>query len=154
WEAKKGGGKKGPEFDGYPVLGLSGRDAAAFARLSLRGALPSVDQWDKAAGRFEKPRPWEGPYKGNWKEGRKDIGIGRPLQGPIPLAEATGDVSEAYGCKNMAANGYEWTSTPSMAGDRNVLILRSRSYTHELPLSYEIIEKGDYIPTRNVGEVV
>jgi serine/threonine protein kinase len=56
--------------DRHPALNVSFADAAAFAAQPLKGKLPSLREWDKAAGLYSHRRgkePYtEGPYKGTW----------------------------------------------------------------------------------------
>ncbi len=92
---------------GHPVFNVTVEEAYAFAKwLCSRGKLPTVGQWEKAAGCYEKPLKGEGPYKETWNKSKK-IAIGR--QEPMRLDAADDDVSEAYGCRNMSGNGDEWT---------------------------------------------
>ena len=144
--------------DDWPALNVKGEDAYKFAQwLSERnGHLPSVEQWDKAAGAYENPLPGEGPYQGKWAERKKlkdpGIAIGRRLNPPRPLHETTGDVSAPYGCRNMAGNGYEWTRTLAFGGrhvqpppaelkDTDRVILRGSWWGNESPLRYsDLIE--------------
>ena len=68
------------------------------------GNLPTLDQWEKAAGKQFADR-LEGPFLPNWKPGQIALG-----NGPRPVGAATADVSPApYDCRDMAGNGYEWT---------------------------------------------
>src|SRR5207302_6153695 len=67
-----------------PVLRVGVEDAHRFARW-LGGLLPSKDEWDVAAGRWEKDAG-AGPFLPNWKEG--EIAVGRMSRGPMRAGEA------------------------------------------------------------------
>lgn len=128
----------------HPVLRMNYNEAMAFAEW-LGGRLPSIKQWDTAAGEYRKPR-WRGPFRepveriaealgwasfthlahvfcftarraavihdpaSEWEEGGTEIAINRIGLGPMPVGEASHDVSP-YGCHDMAGNGIEWTRT-------------------------------------------
>jgi serine/threonine protein kinase/formylglycine-generating enzyme required for sulfatase activity len=149
-----------------PVFDVTVTEAHAFASAWLKGNLPTVEQWDKAAGRFEKPRRGEGPYTGKWTPARKDKGdIAIKRATPLPVGTADGDVSAPYGCRDMAGNGYEWTRTLAFGkglvpvrdpkpGDDNTVLLRGRCFTDEQPLRYEDLDGGEtdswpYLRTRD-----
>ena len=52
----------------FPALGVDVFDALAFAAW-LQGAVPTADQWDRAAGYYldKSRRQGEGPYRGSWE---------------------------------------------------------------------------------------
>ena len=114
----------------------------------LGGRLPSIAQWEKAAGRFDD-QGGLGPFQGSWnpqQPGR--IAVGRRGQGPMAVGMATADVS-AFGCRDMAGNGLEWTRTskdaaitlPLKARDESVgVLLRGRSYVRSEPLYFRDLE--------------
>src|SRR5262249_22634123 len=85
-----------------PVMGVVAVDAYQFARW-LGGELPTARQWDKAAGRFEKPRSAQ-PYRGDCKPGGVAVG----LPAPMPRGKAGQDLGP-FGTHDMAGNGREWT---------------------------------------------
>jgi hypothetical protein len=159
---KKGAKKKEKADPRLPVFDVTVSEAHAFATVWMKGNLPTVEQWDKAAGRFEVPRG-EGPYQGKWSPARKDIAVKRPRAMPVGTAE--GDRSEPFGCRDMAGNGFEWTRTLAFGkgfvpirdakpGDDNNVLLRGRSFTDEAPLRYEDLEGGEtdswpYLRTRD-----
>ncbi|GIW78641.1 MAG: hypothetical protein KatS3mg105_0448 [Gemmatales bacterium] len=103
--------------DRLPVFNVFVEDAYLFAQW-LGGDLPSRQQWDKAAGRFE-PDAGQGPFQGSWddtktqlselsEQDKKEIAIGRYHEGPLEAGAATRDVS-IFGVRDMAGNGQEWT---------------------------------------------
>jgi formylglycine-generating enzyme required for sulfatase activity len=138
WERKGGA-------DGLPVMEVTVSEAYTFAREWMKGNLPTKQQWDWAAGRYENPRTAEGPYEGKWSDDRKNIAV--KLKAPMLLEDAKGDVSEPYGCKNMSGNGEEWTRTLLGGGfvpitDRKPefddgVVLRGCRYDAPRPLRYE-----------------
>jgi serine/threonine protein kinase len=106
WDKPDAVGGNYPQ-DNYPVFNVYVDDAYHFAQW-LGGHLPTIQQWDKAAGRFEKNRG-EGPYQEPWdKNDAKQIAVSRGGSGPLPCGAATHDVS-VYGCHDMAGNGRDWT---------------------------------------------
>jgi formylglycine-generating enzyme required for sulfatase activity len=103
--------------DAYPVFNVSVEDAYQFARW-LGGHLPTIKQWDKAAGRYEK-KAGAGPYQEPWdKADPSQIAVGRGGRGPLPCGAATHDIS-LFGCHDMAGNGRDWTRNVD-GGDRPV----------------------------------
>jgi hypothetical protein len=137
-----------------PVTRVALEDAHRFA-VAMGGKLPSVQQWDKAAGRFEPNHP-EGPFKGPWTlEEDKDkdqIAIDREEKGPLEVGKASKDISP-FGCRDMAGNGREWTRDLFLLGsgkEREVplppgrlidnykdrVFLRGRNYMEDRPLRF------------------
>jgi formylglycine-generating enzyme required for sulfatase activity len=113
WDKPDAVGSDYPK-DNYPVFNVSVDDAYGFARW-LGGNLPTVDQWDKAAGRFEAKRG-EGPYQGLWNKSNADqIAVSRGANGPMPCGAAKADISP-FGCHDMAGNGREWTRNLDSVG--------------------------------------
>jgi serine/threonine protein kinase len=90
-----------------PALHVSAQDAARCAAW-LGGKLPTGRQWDKACGQYDRDgRP--GPFLGDWsRTPRPDIAVNRA--GPLPVGAAKDDRS-FVGCRDLAGNGREWTST-------------------------------------------
>jgi serine/threonine protein kinase/formylglycine-generating enzyme required for sulfatase activity len=103
----------------------------------LGGLLPEPEQWDKAAGRWEKPAD-QGPFDGDWQELDKlmplpvavttyaelighimvdqlkqllspPVAVRRNMKdGPVARTKPTHDIS-LFGCRHMSGNGLEWT---------------------------------------------
>jgi hypothetical protein len=131
----------------WPVFDVGVVEAYQFARRWMRGNLPTVEQWDKAAGRYEGKGRGAGPFLPDWKEPGKGIAIDR--MAPLPVGEAKGDRSP-YGCRDMAGNGTEWTRTlrdgKSVPLDdpqsKEGVVLRGRSYAEPGPLTFKDLETG------------
>jgi serine/threonine protein kinase len=130
--------------DGYPVMGVKARAACACAEV-LGGKVPSVKQWDCAAGRYRRNRG-PGPYVPGTDPARPPkIAIGGQLQ-PIGWAD---DDRSVLGVCGLAGNGCEWTRTPSLEENRfeewpmtclpaNTLIwLRGRPFDAQTPFQFE-----------------
>jgi formylglycine-generating enzyme required for sulfatase activity len=139
-----------------PVFRMTVVEAHRFARW-LGGLLPSLKEWDKAAGRYEAPRR-EGPFQGTWEEiktnkaDRDRIAVDRKTLGPVPLDRDTLDVSP-FGCCHMSGNGKEWTNTLYEPADRAVsefadtgfppsrVVLRGWTYKWPGPLLFRKLDK-------------
>jgi hypothetical protein len=132
----------------WPVLRVDVTEAARCAEW-LGGQLPSVEQWDKAAGRFEK-NPGVGPFREGYKKG--DIAIGRTS--PMPVGSAPFDVS-VFGIRDMAGNGWEWTRSLLRAGEMSEFMgdvrrvpldasvaLRGRDFSNDEPLDFASLDDG------------
>jgi formylglycine-generating enzyme required for sulfatase activity len=73
------------------------------------GGVPTVRQWHRAAGRFDG---LDGPFLGKFEDLKPgDVAVGGADGKPMPVGTAPMDVSPV-GCRDMAGNGREWTSTP------------------------------------------
>src|SRR5262249_47896397 len=141
--------------DDYPALAVRLLDAHGFAtKWVIGGNLPTVQQWDKAAGRWVKGQ--EGPYQGMWNElrkGKRKIALRmederlKEEMGPMKVGEAEADVSP-FGCHDMSGNGLEWTRTTT---DGNLRVdrlepltsvkQRGRPYTFSTPLQFADLDK-------------
>jgi serine/threonine protein kinase len=103
-----------PEWtdEDFPVLGLKFSEAFHFAEW-MNGKLPTVDQWDRAAGFYWPKDPLrEGPYLGDWsKDPKPEIA----LQKPMKVGMAKQDISP-FQCRDMAGNGNEWTRMLAPSG--------------------------------------
>ena len=160
--AKAGGKDLGIDNPALPMTGVVVDDAYLFA-VTMGGNLPTVKQWDKAAGRFEPNHP-PGPYQTPWSleddKNKDQIAIERGDIGPLEAGKATKDVSP-FGCRDMAANGREWTRDLFLLGsgtDREVplnrptnnykdrVILRGRNYVEDKPLKFTDTSMGSERP--------
>ncbi len=115
--------------------------------LWLGGRLPTAQQWDKAAGRFDAAEGSSsgGPFDAAlFGEDRHTVAVDRQNEGPLPVGAAAADRSPS-GCRDMAGNGREWTRTPTAPGvelhtsvvqDFEGVVLRGRSYHDPEPLTY------------------
>jgi serine/threonine protein kinase/formylglycine-generating enzyme required for sulfatase activity len=134
----------------WPVLRVDIQEAHRCA-VWLGGVLPSAEQWDKAAGRFEDDRG-AGPFEGPIVE-PGDVNVGGGENGrPVPVGAAPKDVCRFSGCRDMAGNGLEWTRTLRQDGDASeyfgdlprdkfaTVPLRGRSYKDTEPLTYAYLE--------------
>jgi formylglycine-generating enzyme required for sulfatase activity len=151
WQEPDGVGGDYPK-DEYPVFNVSLDGAFRCARW-LNGNLPTVDQWDKAAGRFENPRVFEGPFIGLWNNlDSSGIAVNRGNKGPMPCGSSTRDVSP-FGCRDMAGNGREWTRNLVEAGKfvplanpagNPLVVLRGRTFRgHSQPLRFRDLDHPD-----------
>jgi hypothetical protein len=136
----------------WPVLGVTVDDAYRFAKwLGVNGNLPTVAEWDKAAG-LHDPDGREGPYKGSWEATPKpQVAVNRLQEKtPLKVGEARDDES-IFGCHDMAGNGTEWTrnvsrnrQVPLKEPTRNDLVLlRGCSFLNdEGPLRFQDLQPG------------
>jgi formylglycine-generating enzyme required for sulfatase activity len=145
----------------------------------LGGSLPTAQQWDAAGGFYEMPphsKPFLGfdyiPRQGEMRLGGRglhgllrlrtsvgdryqagEFGLRAPgvgWRGPLPVGMATRDVSW-FGCRDMAANGQEWTKSV-WRGEGTIafedrdgnpgVALRGKSYTNRWPLTFGEVEAG------------
>jgi formylglycine-generating enzyme required for sulfatase activity len=108
------------ELNDHPVVGVSWRDAYAFARWAGK-ALPSAAQWEKAArGVDGAPYPWgelPSPARANVRESR--------VKGTTPVDWYDNGVSP-FGVYDMAGNVWEWCAT---AGPRGLWQIRGGAFT-------------------------
>jgi formylglycine-generating enzyme required for sulfatase activity len=129
----------------WPVLGVTGVEAQAFAEWlggPRQGFLPTCDQWDQAAGKYEKERglyPFKGEYDPRDRTGTL-IAVGR-LKEPRQVGTARLDLSP-YGCRDMAGNGWEWTRLPDGATPSSDVDLRGETYQAVEPLNFDKIRPG------------
>jgi len=136
--------KFGIEGNGkWPVLGVRVDDANRFAQW-MGGLLPSVSQWEKAAGCTPGSA---GPFRGHEPYNKNSMppeaAVDREKLGPLPVGEGTRDIGP-FGCKDMAGNGLEWTrSTDSglevqqeQPTQKLIVYLRGRSFAAPGPLEF------------------
>jgi formylglycine-generating enzyme required for sulfatase activity len=128
----------------YPALGMTWKEAELFAENWAGGGLPSTRQWDKAAGYSE----WEskggkdeqaGPFRGRWGGAHPlDIAVGGNKKA---LGDAQDDWCTTSGCRDMAGNGKEWTST-ARPGNNQLMELRGQSFEVSVPLLFKDLKRG------------
>jgi hypothetical protein len=131
----------GAEDGQLPVLRVTVTEAHCFAHW-LGGQLPTLLQWDKAAGRLDGAKsPFRDP---DAPLAPGDVAVGRAREGPLPVGAAPRDVSR-FGCRDMAGNGLEWTRDLEAAGslvpvhepsEDLLVILRGREYFKPRPLFF------------------
>jgi serine/threonine protein kinase len=150
------------ESDDLPVMGVQVEDAHRFAQWlgGVHARLPSIQQWNKAAGLYYHQAHSEserlGPYRQDWDpRDRSQIAVGREDVGPLPVGTATHDISFPFGCRDMAGNGLEWTrnmqtgdgtvplDVPSQPFDMVILRGRSFKWPEPSPLTYEEMRSGN-----------
>jgi serine/threonine protein kinase len=139
-----------------PVRSVTFEEAFAFAKWIDKdhGALPTLKQWDKAAGLYHPKRgqdPWfVGPYQGRWTDNpRPEVAVGN-LEKPVGAGQSRHDISP-YGCRDMAGNGFEWTR--SLVSGKNVprnhkrgdplqgdVYFRGQDCNEEEPLSFQFMD--------------
>jgi hypothetical protein len=157
-DKKKDLGVKGRAV--YPVFRVTVIEAYCFARW-LKGNLPEIEQWDRAAGRYKTPQG-EGPFQGPLKEIKKgEIAVDREKEGPMPAGAAAKDKSP-LGCRDMSGNGLEWTRNIQDSPERVPLkepdklesrvILRARSYKEPDPLLFVDLKNKYKLDTEDYFE--
>lgn len=140
WENKS---LDGPDL---PAVMVTAREACKLAdwlgRDGAKVRLPTVEQWDKAAGWYERGSR-RGPFHEPWKAGDKTIAVGRDY--PAPIGSSLYDRSP-FECRDMAGNGYEWTRNSPIKGGMlpfpdtavvKTVLTRGQSFTLTNPLMYE-----------------
>jgi hypothetical protein len=134
-----------------PVVGVQVEDAHDFASW-LGGHLPTMEQWDKAAGLYGNPIRTEGRTDGGPfqvpDDGPPRVAVDREIEGPEAVDEMQTDDIGPFGCRQMAGNGLEFTrslfsgrTVPVDAPENDHVHLRGRSYDDLEPLLYEDFEK-------------
>jgi hypothetical protein len=134
-----------------PVVGVQLDDAYDFASW-LGGHLPTMEQWDKAAGLYGNPIGTDsltegGPYQ--VPDGRvARVAVDREIEGPEAVDELQTDDIGPFGCRQMAGNGLEFTrslfsgrTVPVNDPENDHVHLRGRSYDDLEPLLYGDFQK-------------
>src|SRR5262249_26568356 len=122
------------DHEQVPVRNVTAEEAYKFA-IWLGGHLPTLEQWDKAAGRYRRLR-LKGPYQGP----RVAVELERPCRVDAP---EDADDESVYHCRGMAGNGFEWTRNstkgkmiPLQASKellRNPILLRGWRFSADEP---------------------
>jgi len=130
-----------------PAVCLTANEAATFAEAAFEGGrLPTPDEWDHAAGFYDRLTQ-AGPLRPG---GRARVG----LADPAPIRGGDADAARnQYDLIDMAGNGREWTAAVLPARGKpfklvtgpafaplDLVVLRGRNYTHRTPLSYDMME--------------
>jgi serine/threonine protein kinase len=145
----------------YPVFRVTVTEAYCFARW-LKGNLPEIDQWDRAAGRYETHQN-EGPFQVPLAKIKKgEIAVDRINEGPMAAGAAAKDIS-LLGCRDMSGNGLEWTRNIQDSPERVPLkepdktdpprvILRARSYKEPDLLLFADLKNKNKLDTEDYFE--
>jgi len=132
-----------PMLPAFHVPALAARRFAKW--LDAAADLPTPEQWDKAAGRFD-PNRRHGSFEEPWEPGELAVG----LEGPVPVGSSKKDIS-SYGCRDMAGNGREWTREiadlarrrwldEQLIGPDVYVRLRGGSYRNPEPLTFDTLD--------------
>jgi hypothetical protein len=130
--------------DQFPIMGVVWEDARKFAQWlagSDRGDLPTLDQWDYAAGRF---LPTASRGRGPFLEGANEPAfapIAINQKEPTAVDKPTRDVS-FFHIRHMAGNGREWTRDAEGI-DKKFISLRGCSYEADRPLLFEDFNESE-----------
>jgi serine/threonine protein kinase/formylglycine-generating enzyme required for sulfatase activity len=131
-----------------PAMRIALEDAQRCA-LWLGGQLPTLDQWNEAAGLPETGKDQDdGPFKKPWQGG---VAVGRKKVGPRPVGKPDKDISK-YEVHDMAGNGLEWTRSYRDDGYQELwevqkppasaeIFLRGHSYEEAQPLTFDRIRR-------------
>ncbi len=127
--------------ENFPVFRVTLDEAHQCARW-LGGELPTVRQWDTAAGRFDGAN---GPFENDDDAGPQGIAVDRAQEGPMAVGAALRDRSR-FGCRDMAGNGREWTCSNAQQEDQRIpfdnpqwngsVRLRGQSYRRQDPFLF------------------
>jgi serine/threonine-protein kinase len=121
-----------------PVFNITGPQAEAFAAWLAgadHGFLPTLEQWDQAAGRNRIPaRP--GPFEPPPWEPSDVTPVAVGLLAPLAVGVASRDKSP-YGCRDMSGNGWEWTRR----SDGDAVTLRAQSFKETKRFVFDDIDK-------------
>jgi formylglycine-generating enzyme required for sulfatase activity len=137
-----------PALGQLPVMDVTVTEADCFAK-KVGGRLPRIDEWYKAGGKLDRAA---GPFLSGWKPGEVALGLDRPR----PVGASRADVSP-FGCRDMAANGREFTCNLLEPEDARVpapdprpnhyVLLLGQSFTGSKPFCF-----GDPRQTLRYGE--
>ena len=128
-----------------PVMEITARQAHEFA-VWLGGSLPSPEQWDKAAGYYDRGDR-VGPYL---DLGDKKGGVAVNRGEPKEVGGSVADVSP-FGCRDMSGNGQEFTrglldsldqleeALARPASDPGLVVVRGQPFFEDAPLTYKEI---------------
>lgn len=116
-------------IDNYPRLPVMNVNAFEAHEIALwlggpTAHLPTARQWDTAAG-YDlwksgelKNTPWsDGPYRNDFKTPKPRIAVDQRKFGPTNVGESIDDIGP-NGCRDMAGNGREFTSSVGVATAR------------------------------------
>jgi hypothetical protein len=143
----KGGGQ-------LPAMYVTVTEAYCFAQW-LGGNLPTMHQWNKAAG-FDGQNLESGPFRKPVDGTRPKVAVGG-LKSPVPVGQSEDDVSR-FLCRDMAGNGVEFIRnlSPQTRGlvpainptKKDNVMVRGRSYSAPTPLRFEdlVDEGGESLP--------
>jgi formylglycine-generating enzyme required for sulfatase activity len=127
-------------------MNMTYAEAEAFAQ-SLGGRIPTFDEWDHAAGLFDRQK-LDRPIK---PAGTARIGLDKPHSVKGEEAERT---KNQFNLIDMAGNGREWTSTVFPDNEpRRRMVLRGRNYTLPTPLTYADMEEQRKEPRAQYADV-
>jgi len=154
-------GIEGDRNGRLPVVGVPVEDAHRFAAW-LGGRLPTMGQWDKAAGLYGKPvgttRKTNGGSFRQPGDGPPRVAIDREIEGPEPVDETETDDVGPFGCRQMAGNGLEFTrnlfsgrTVPVDDPQNDHVHLRGRSYDDVAPLRYQDFDDPGSFGTQGYG---
>lgn len=127
--------QSGSTDERLPAVNLKVTEAHAVAQ-TIGALLPTVHQWDKAAGRFEEATVGESLLDRMTRTPDEFALRRKRTGGPAPVGTSLGDISP-LGCRDMAGNVAEWTrdcESPNgyvplkSPEDHTSVILRGRSY--------------------------
>jgi hypothetical protein len=140
-----------------PAMDMTAGQAHLCAKW-LGGKLPSVEQWNKAAGlhdRGDRIGPFEGPWN---PRDKMAIAVNREDEGPLPVGSAWQDKSP-FGCLDMAGNGLEWTRTPMTSafqfppppGLIEPIYTRGQRFSAKEPLRFDVLEDPNHVEAGQYG---
>ena len=131
------GGTFSPDRADHPVVGVSARDAAAFATW-LGKRLPTAEEWEVAA-RPASPGayPWGGDWPGPVRlAGRDGVPVwDAPATRPVGMESAS---RSAVGVDDLAGQVCEWTATTRTHHGGTFHLLKGASWLHEDPVNFRI----------------
>jgi formylglycine-generating enzyme required for sulfatase activity len=122
------------------------------------GALPTTDQWDTAAGRYEDMKG-DGPFRGKLDD-LKPGEVAVKLKEPMPVGTASKDIVWSD-CRDMSGNGLEWTrnyrlvmepAPGKIGGDGSKVppkahvVLRGRDFHEPEPILWDEFPAPELIP--------
>lgn len=121
------------EYANHPVVGVSGKDARAYAQWAGK-RLPTAEEWEAALGGAERPFAWGGDWRGPLKLRRVERPFWRlPSTRPVGTGECG---RAASGVEDFAGQCLEWVGKIIPHHGVQFQLMKGASWFHEDPVNF------------------